>query len=100
MIAASFMKLTKPSIMLLVLVAGAAGLILEGSMLEHPLRAVVFLVGLFLSGGCANSLNQYLERGIDSRMTRTCGRRPLPLGRLTGSQALVFSILIGWAGGL
>lgn len=94
----SLYKLTKPSIMLLVVAAGATGAILEGSLLLQPLRLALFLVGLYLTGGSANALNQYFERTIDARMSRTAGRRPLPLGQLKPRQALVFSIAIGVAG--
>lgn len=84
--------------MLLVLATGATALVVEGSMLATPLRGFVFLLGLFLTGGCANALNQYFEREIDARMTRTCGRRPLPLGKLTDTQAVSFAVFIGCAG--
>ena len=84
--------------MVLVLTAGATGIIMEGSLVHDPLRFVLFLVGLFLTGGCANSLNQYFERDIDSRMSRTAGRRPLPMKNITASQALAFSVIIGTLG--
>jgi heme o synthase len=94
----SYLQLTKPSIMLLVLVTGATSLVLEGSLLGNPLRFALVLVGLYLTGGCANALNQYLERDVDARMTRTRNRRPLPLHRLSEFQALVFAIVIGILG--
>jgi protoheme IX farnesyltransferase len=43
-------------------------------------------------------MNQYFERDIDSVMTRTAGKRPLPLGDVAPYQALVFSIVIGVTG--
>lgn len=91
-------RLTKPKIMLLVLTAGASAIVAEGSMLRTPGRFVIFLLGLFLTGGCANALNQYFERRIDSMMVRTSGKRPLPLGSITPFQALFFSIVIGGTG--
>jgi len=94
----SYIQLTKPSIMLLVLAGGLTGIIMEGSLLGEPLKLSLFLLGLFLTGGCANALNQYFERDIDARMSRTCGRRPLPLRTLTPFKALFFSIIIGLAG--
>ena len=96
----SYIQLTKPSIMLLVLTGGLTGVIMEGSLLYEPLKLALFLSGLFLTGGCANALNQYFERDIDTRMSRTCGRRPLPLQKLTPLTALVFSISIGLIGTL
>ncbi len=94
----SLYRLTKPAIMLLVVAAGATGAILEGSLLARPAHLTLFLIGLYLTGGSANALNQYFERAIDARMTRTAGRRPLPSGRLRPGQALVFSITIGVIG--
>ena len=94
----SYIELTKPSIMVLVIIAGMTSLIVEGSLLAKPLLMVVFAIGLFLTGGSANALNQYFERDIDSKMTRTCSRRPLPLQKISGAQALIFSITIGLAG--
>ncbi|MDH4155816.1 MAG: heme o synthase [candidate division Zixibacteria bacterium] len=94
----SCVQLTKPSVMTLVVTSGVTALVLEGTLLASPLKFAAFLAGLFLTGGCANSLNQYLERDIDSRMSRTCGCRPLPLRALTASQALTFSIIVGLVG--
>jgi len=93
-----YLQLTKPTIMLLVVAAGATAAILEGSLLQEPWRLAAFLVGLFLSGGSANALNQFFERDIDARMARTCGRRPLPLRQVSATQALVFSLAIGVTG--
>jgi protoheme IX farnesyltransferase len=94
----NLIKLTKPKIMLLVLAAGISALIIDGSIIGDPGRFAAFLLGLFLTGGCANAMNQYFERDIDSVMTRTAGKRPLPLGDVAPYQALVFSIVIGVAG--
>ncbi|RMH73838.1 MAG: protoheme IX farnesyltransferase [Gemmatimonadetes bacterium] len=95
-----YLNLTKPSIMLLVVVTGATSLIVEGSLLSDPFRFFLVLLGLYLTGGCANALNQYFERDVDAQMSRTSKRRPLPQGKLTPYQALTFSILIGTAGTL
>ncbi|MDH3889748.1 MAG: heme o synthase [candidate division Zixibacteria bacterium] len=94
----AYLELTKPTIMLLVTFTGAAALIVEGSLLSSPIRLFLVLIGLFLTGGAANGLNQYFEREIDAKMSRTAGRRPLPTGRVKPSHALAFSILIGVAG--
>lgn len=93
-----FWRLTKPSIMILVLAAGATALIVEGSLLGDPLKFILFMVGLYLTGGSANALNQYLERNIDARMVRTAHRRPLPMRQLKPVQALAFSLTIGVIG--
>jgi protoheme IX farnesyltransferase len=83
---------------MLVLLTGAAALVWEGSMLSRPLDFLLVMIGLYLTGGCANALNQYLERDVDADRSRTRQRRPLPLGALTAGQALVFSVAIGAIG--
>lgn len=93
-----YLQLTKPSIMFLVVFTGTTALVFEGSLLGEPVKFLLVLLGLFLSGGSANALNQYFERDIDSRMTRTSQRRPLPMGHVTPNRALVFSIGIGVMG--
>jgi heme o synthase len=94
----NYIQLTKPRIMLLVLLTGACALVMEGSMLHQPLRFFLFLFGLYLTGGSANAFNQYFEREIDSRMSRTVRRRPLPQGALPPAGALIFAISIAVAG--
>jgi len=53
--------------------------------------------GGFLVTGAANGFNQVIEREHDKFMERTA-IRPLPLGNLSVTQALVFLILIGTLG--
>ena len=84
--------------MLLVVFTGSAALVLEGSFLHDPWRFFLVIVGLYLTGGSANALNQYFERDIDSQMSRTQRRRPLPLAQITPLNALIFSVSIGLAG--
>lgn len=93
-----YVQLTKPTIMLLVIFTGATALIIEGSFLSHPLKFLVFMIGLYLTGGSANALNQYFEREVDARMKRTKKRRPLPLNKITAGHALAFSVGIGVVG--
>jgi protoheme IX farnesyltransferase len=91
-------QLTKPKIMLLVLITGMTTLILEGRLVAYPLQFVLFLVGLYMTGGAANAFNQYFERAVDARMERTRNRRPLPLGLISPSEAVIFSSALGLAG--
>ena len=89
------LQLTKPTIMLLVVLTGAAALVLEGGLNRRPLLFAAVLLGLTLAGGSANALNQYFERDIDARMSRTRRKRPLPKGTVTPREALVFAVTIG-----
>lgn len=94
----SFFALTKPTIMILVVVTGATALVLEGSLLSHPYKFLLALLAVYLTGGCANALNQYFERDIDAKMKRTAGRRPLPQHQIGKIPAFIFSISIGVTG--
>jgi protoheme IX farnesyltransferase len=91
----NYIALTKPRIILLVLVTAVAGLVAEGSLLRDPVRAVVVLFAITLTAGSANAFNQYFERDLDARMERTRTRRPLPLRRVAPGRALAFAIGIG-----
>lgn len=65
----------------------------------HP-RTVILVgvtVGTFLVAVGAAALNMYRERDLDARMERTRGR-PLPSGRLTPQQALLFGCATSGAG--
>lgn len=93
-----YLQLTKPRIMLLVVVTGATALLIEKSLLENLFKFLLALVALYLTGGSANALNQYFERNIDAKMTRTSKRRPLPQKMISANSALLFSIGIGTAG--
>jgi protoheme IX farnesyltransferase len=55
------------------------------------------LLGTALTAGGTNALNQYVERGPDAAMHRTRGR-PLPSGRLSAREGLVFAVLISLTG--
>ncbi len=93
-----YFQLTKPSIMLLVIFTGTTSLVIQGSLVDHPVKFLLVLLGLFLSGGSANALNQYFERDIDAKMGRTARRRPLPMHQVSPTGALVFSVGIGVLG--
>lgn len=93
-----YFQLTKPTIMLLIIITGATALVIEGSTLDNPVDFVLILVGLGLTGGSANAFNMYFERSIDARMSRTRKRRPLPKGEIAPAKALAFAIAIGIIG--
>ncbi|MGF1572738.1 MAG: heme o synthase [Sumerlaeia bacterium] len=94
----AFLKLTKPTIALLVLITGATALFMEGSFVSKPFHFIGVMLGLFLTAGSAAAFNQYLEREIDAQMTRTAKKRPLTNGSLQPKEALIFAITIGVVG--
>lgn len=96
--AGPLLELTKPRIVLLVLVTIAAGYVM-GSPAAMPalLPLLHTLLGAAMVAGGTNALNQVLERDVDARMRRTM-RRPLPSGRLDTRAAALFASLIGIGG--
>jgi protoheme IX farnesyltransferase len=91
----SYLQLTKPRIVLLVLVTALASLVMEGSLLHRPWQFLLVLCGITMVAGSANAFNQYFERDLDAQMARTRTRRPLPLHRVPPGNALVFAIAVG-----
>ena len=56
------------------------------------LNAIFSLAAVALGSGAAGALNMWYEADLDSLMTRTC-LRPIPTGKITRNQALVFGVL-------
>ncbi|MBI4209590.1 MAG: protoheme IX farnesyltransferase [Deltaproteobacteria bacterium] len=96
----AYLQLTKPRISLLFAITGLTAILMEGSLLSHPLRIAALVLAIFMVGGSANAFNQYFEREIDKQMKRTAKKRPLPRGIITPRSALVFSISVGVIGTL
>jgi protoheme IX farnesyltransferase len=94
-----YVELTKPRIAVLELVVVlAAGVVATWGQPEPWVLAQAML-GTLLVAASASAANQWLERRQDARMTRTA-ERPLPAGRLSSREALVFSLVCFVAGGL
>lgn len=96
-----YIELSKPSIMLLVVITTAVGFFLgsKGSIwnLQSFELLLLTLTGTALSCAGAGALNHYLERDVDCNMKRTA-RRPLPSGKVTPNEALTFGIIAVLAG--
>lgn len=89
---AAYLELTKPRILILILLTSIAGFCLasQNSINTRLLAHMSIGVGLLAAGIAA--LNQFFERDIDRVMRRT-ERRPLPSGRITPTRACLFGIL-------
>lgn len=85
-----FVSLTKPEVLLLVLIATGAGCLMASTSLD-PLVLFNAVLGTALVAGGTAALNHYAERTFDGKMRRTMSR-PLPAGRLTPRAALRFGI--------
>lgn len=92
-----YWELTKPRLTFLVLVTTLVGFCMgSGSPINWWLFAHAMLGTALVAGGAA-VLNQYLERDADARMKRTQDR-PLPAGRLSPGDALVYGAGLSVAG--
>jgi heme o synthase len=88
--ASAFYELTKPGITRLVLVTTAAGFYLAGGTSVSLLVFVNALLATALVASGTNALNQWLESDADANMRRT-SKRPLPSGRITRREAVLFA---------
>jgi heme o synthase len=91
--AAALVTLTKPRIALMLVLTAAAGFYLGTAGSFNFLLFVNSMLGIALLAFGVATLNQYIERDTDLLMKRTA-TRPLPTGKLTNVQALVFGILL------
>jgi len=91
--AIDFYELTKPRIVLMVLVTALAGYYAGSGRIPDYLQLIQMLIGTALAAGGTLALNQFIERDTDAMMTRTC-RRPLPDGRVQPYDALWFGIVL------
>ena len=86
----AFFNLMKPRVMSLVIFTCAVGLLIAPVKINF-IDAICSLMAVALGSGAAGALNMWYESDLDSLMTRTC-LRPIPTGKLTRNQALMFGI--------
>lgn len=92
-VASDYLTLTKPPIMILLLITALGGMFLAAQGVPSvPLLALVMLGGALASGG-ASSINHYLDRDIDGQMSRT-RKRPVPSQRTSPGHALAFGVIL------
>lgn len=95
--AADFFALTKPRVIVMVLLTTVVGYYLGAMGQVDYVGMIATVFGTALAAAGTMALNQYLERDLDARMRRTC-TRPLPDGRLQPGEALVFGAALAAAG--
>ncbi len=92
-----YLELCKPKVVLVMLLTALVGMFVATS--EQPALATVIYatLGIGLAAGSAAAVNHVMDRRIDEQMART-HRRPLPQGKISPMQALVFAALTGVLG--
>ncbi|MDX2240146.1 MAG: heme o synthase [Leptolyngbyaceae cyanobacterium bins.302] len=89
----SYYQLTKPRIILLLLITTAGGMWVAANGQVDPFLLLVTLVSGAFAAGAANTINCLYDRDIDYIMERT-RHRPLPSGRVQPLHALMFAIVL------
>jgi protoheme IX farnesyltransferase len=92
----SYVALTKPRVIELLLVTTVPTMILAAGGMPSPWLVLATLVGGSCAAGSANALNCVYDRDIDVVMHRT-ERRPLATGEISVGRALVFGLALGVA---
>jgi protoheme IX farnesyltransferase len=90
----SYVALTKPRIVELLLITTIPAMILAAKGFPPIMLVVWTLVGGSLAAGSANAINCYIDRDIDVLMTRT-RRRPLPAHEVEPVNAVIFGVVLG-----
>ncbi|GFE71422.1 heme o synthase [Chroococcus sp. FPU101] len=89
----SYWQLTKPRIILLLLITTAGGMWVAAAGQVNPVLLLITLIGGACAAGAANTINCLYDRDIDYIMERT-RHRPLPSGRVQPRDALLFAIAL------
>lgn len=89
----AFVELTKPRIAFMLVLTAAAGFYVAAKQGFDLVLFVNSMISIALLAFGVATLNQYIERDLDGLMERT-RTRPLPSGRLSPRQALVFGTVL------
>jgi protoheme IX farnesyltransferase len=88
-----YVALTKPRVMSLVVFTALVGLMVAPGGID-PFAGVVALFCIAAGAGAAGALNMWYDADIDALMARTAAR-PIPGGRVSRIEALVFGLMLG-----
>jgi heme o synthase len=91
---AAYFQLTKPRIIVLLLITTVPAMVLAQRGMPSIGLIVATLLGGTIAAGSANAINCYLDRDIDEVMRRT-RKRPLPAHRVEPDGALAFGFVLG-----
>ena len=88
-----YLALTKPPIVVLLLVTAIGGMFLAARGVPDLLTMLLVCVGGALGAGGANAINHYMDQDIDALMARTA-TRPVPGHRVRPFMALAYGIAL------
>jgi protoheme IX farnesyltransferase len=87
-----YVALTKPRVMSLVVFTALVGLMVAPGDID-PFAGVVAVLCIAAGAGAAGALNMWYDADIDALMARTA-MRPIPSGRVSRLEALVFGLML------
>ena len=91
------LALCKLKVVSLILLTAVVGMLLAVPYVPNLLLVVVASIGISLSAMSAAVFNHIIDEKIDLQMSRT-NRRPLPKGKVTRNQALIWGLFLGFVG--
>jgi protoheme IX farnesyltransferase len=89
-----YITLTKPRIMSLLLITGAAGMFVGAEGWPGGWLLVTTMAGLALACGGSSALNHVLDADIDKLMGERTAARPVASGRVAAPRALEFGVVL------
>lgn len=92
-----YYELTKPRVVMLIVFTAIVGMFLAVPGWPPWWSFLWGTVGIALQAASAAAVNQIIDRNIDARMARTCGR-PLVTGTLTMTESIAFATALGIGG--
>ncbi|MDH5536633.1 MAG: heme o synthase [Betaproteobacteria bacterium] len=92
-----FYQLTKPRVVSLIVFTAVIGMFLATPGMVPAQALLAGTLGIALVAGAAAAVNCLVEQKVDALMTRTRAR-PLPRGRITSLETLVFAGAVGGIG--
>jgi heme o synthase len=92
-----YLELTKPRVVLLMLITALIGMLLAVPGWPSTRLLVLGLVGIALSAGSAAVVNHLVDQRFDAIMRRT-SNRPIPTGKVKPKQGWIFAGVLGVVG--
>ncbi|MBL8154100.1 MAG: protoheme IX farnesyltransferase [Anaerolineae bacterium] len=93
----TYLELAKVRIVLLLLFTTVTAMVIAADGIPALHILVPTIIGGAFAAAGASAINQYIDRDLDGRMSRTA-RRPIPSGRVAPVNALLFGLgLLAWS---
>ncbi len=93
----NYFELAKIKIVILLCFTTVTAMVIAADGFPPAHLLIATITGGAMAAAGSSAINQYLDRDLDARMTRTA-RRPIPSGRVEPVNALLFGMaLVAWA---